>query len=168
MNYEKWAFHDVSPVSAQLKQKLMYSILSGKLSAGDKIPSVREMAELIHINPNTVVKAYKAVKQEELIICSNSKLYQFNALQTRLSLEGFLCVGQTRPPRCSSEAAAIYKAPHISEDKLLSLYNAVNKSNYTNPDDLEIVTLENAVYMNMKNDLYTTVVGILQQDSRTY
>lgn len=40
MNYEKWAFHDVSPVSAQLKQKLMYSILSGKLFAGDKIPSV--------------------------------------------------------------------------------------------------------------------------------
>ena len=39
------------------------------------------------------------------------------------------------------------------KDKLLSLYNAVNKSNYTNPDDLEIVTLENAVYMNMKNDL---------------
>ena len=36
------------------------------------------------------------------------------------------------------------------KDKLLSLYNAVNKSNYTNPDDLEIVTLENAVYMKMK------------------
>lgn len=39
------------------------------------------------------------------------------------------------------------------KDKLLSLYNAVNKSNYTNPEELEIVTLENAIYMNMKNDL---------------
>lgn len=84
MNYEKWAFHDVSPVSAQLKQKLMYSILSGKLSAGDKIPSVREMAELIHINPNTVVKAYKAVKQEELIICSNSKEYSVTQDKKRI------------------------------------------------------------------------------------
>jgi hypothetical protein len=36
---------------------------------------------------------------------------------------------------------------------LLSLYNAVNQSNYNNPDDLEIVTLENAIYMGMKNDL---------------
>ena len=35
---------------------------------------------------------------------------------------------------------------------LLSLYNAVNNTNYTNPDDLEIVTLENAIYMDMKND----------------
>ena len=36
---------------------------------------------------------------------------------------------------------------------LLSLYNAVNGSNYKDPDQLEIVTLENAVYMGMKNDL---------------
>ena len=36
---------------------------------------------------------------------------------------------------------------------LLSLYNAVNQSDYNNPDDLEIVTLENAIYMGMKNDL---------------
>ena len=36
---------------------------------------------------------------------------------------------------------------------LLSLYNAVNGSNYTDPNQLEIVTLENAVYMGMKNDL---------------
>lgn len=36
---------------------------------------------------------------------------------------------------------------------LLSLYNAVNGSNYTEPNQLEIVTLENAVYMGMKNDL---------------
>ena len=37
--------------------------------------------------------------------------------------------------------------------KLLSLYNALNNSNYTDDDDLEIVTLENAIYMSMKNDL---------------
>ena len=36
---------------------------------------------------------------------------------------------------------------------LLSLYNAVNGSSYEDPDALEIVTLENAVYMGMKNDL---------------
>ncbi|MCM1025975.1 MAG: hypothetical protein NC432_06040 [Roseburia sp.] len=36
---------------------------------------------------------------------------------------------------------------------LLSLYNAMNGTHYTNPDFLEIVTLENAVYMSMKNDL---------------
>lgn len=75
MDYEKWVFHDVSPISIQLKQKLMYAILSGELPAGDDIPSVRKMSELLHINPNTVLKAYKAVKQEALITCSKCRQY---------------------------------------------------------------------------------------------
>ena len=37
--------------------------------------------------------------------------------------------------------------------ELLSLYNAVNHSNYQKEEELQIVTLENAVYMNVKNDL---------------
>lgn len=36
---------------------------------------------------------------------------------------------------------------------LLSLYNAVNQTAYTDSDALTIVTLENAIYMNMKNDI---------------
>lgn len=36
---------------------------------------------------------------------------------------------------------------------LLSLYNALNGTSYTDVDDLEITTLENAVYMNYKNDI---------------
>ena len=39
-----------------------------------------------------------------------------------------------------------------TKENLLSLYNAVNHSHYTDPKELEIVTLKNAVYMNMKND----------------
>ena len=35
-------------------------------------------------------------------------------------------------------------------DRLLSLYNAVNGTSYDSPEDLTVVTLENAVYMNMK------------------
>lgn len=39
------------------------------------------------------------------------------------------------------------------KEELLSLYNAVNDTHYTDPDELEINTLENAIYMKMKNDL---------------
>lgn len=35
---------------------------------------------------------------------------------------------------------------------LLDLYNSVNDSNYQNPDDLEVNTLEDVVYISMKND----------------
>ena len=37
--------------------------------------------------------------------------------------------------------------------ELLEIYNAVNESHYTNPDDLEITTIEDVVYMGMRNDL---------------
>lgn len=37
--------------------------------------------------------------------------------------------------------------------KLLSLFNAVNGTAYNKPEELEIITLQNAVYMSMKNDL---------------
>ena len=43
----------------------------------------------------------------------------------------------------------------IFQDKkdLLELYNAINNSDYTNPEDLTITTIEDVVYMGMKNDL---------------
>ena len=41
---------------------------------------------------------------------------------------------------------------HEKKD-LLELYNAINDSDYTNPDDLTITTIEDVVYMGMKNDL---------------
>ena len=43
----------------------------------------------------------------------------------------------------------------------LSLYNAVNGSNYDNPEDIEITTIENAVYMGMTNDVSFLVNGTM-------
>ena len=47
----------------------------------------------------------------------------------------------------------VFRMLYKSKKELLSLYNAVNGTAYVNEDDLEIVTLENAVYMSMKNDI---------------
>ncbi len=47
----------------------------------------------------------------------------------------------------------VFRMIFREKKELLSLFNAVNGTEYTNPDDMEINTLENAVYMNMKNDL---------------
>ena len=47
----------------------------------------------------------------------------------------------------------IFRMLFTDRSNLLSLYSAVNGSSYEDPDALEIVTWENAVYMGMKNDL---------------
>ena len=47
----------------------------------------------------------------------------------------------------------IFRMLFSDKKNLLSLYNALNGKNYSDCDNLEIVTLENAIYMSMKNDL---------------
>ncbi|WP_243176872.1 hypothetical protein [Blautia segnis] len=47
----------------------------------------------------------------------------------------------------------VFRMLFSDRKNLLSLYNAVNGTSYKNPEKLEIVTLENAIYMGMKNDL---------------
>ena len=47
----------------------------------------------------------------------------------------------------------IFRMLFKDKENLLCLYNALNKTDYTDVDRLEITTLENAVYMNYKNDV---------------
>ncbi len=50
----------------------------------------------------------------------------------------------------------LFKALFGSEERkdlTLELYNAINHTNYSNPDDLQINTIEDVVYMGMKNDV---------------
>ena len=53
----------------------------------------------------------------------------------------------------------VFRAVFQEKKDLLELYNALRGSDYTNPEDLEINTLENAVYMKMKNDLSFLIKG---------
>lgn len=56
-------------------KKIRCAIYSGQLSAGEKIPSVREMAKILHINPNTVMRAYKIVSNDKLIVSYRNGQY---------------------------------------------------------------------------------------------
>lgn len=47
----------------------------------------------------------------------------------------------------------VFRMLFSDKENLLALYNAINGTVYTDPKELQIVTLENAVYMGMKNDL---------------
>ena len=47
------------PIYEQIYKQLLEYITTGLMHADDKLPSVRELSSSIHINPNTVVKAYR-------------------------------------------------------------------------------------------------------------
>lgn len=58
----------------------------------------------------------------------------------------------------------VFRMLFRDKKKLLSLFNAVNGTHYENPEELQVNTLENATYVNMKGDvpvqlIYKTVEG---------
>lgn len=58
----------------------------------------------------------------------------------------------------------VFRMLFRDKKKLLSLFNAVNGTHYEDPEELQVNTLENAIYMNMKGDvpvqlIYKTVEG---------
>lgn len=55
------------PVYRQLCRAVKLEILAGILTDGDQLPSIRDLARLLKINPNTVAKAYTALEKEGLV-----------------------------------------------------------------------------------------------------
>jgi GntR family transcriptional regulator len=61
------------PYYEQLILSIKEDILHGILQPGDRIPSVREMAKQLLMNPNTVSKAYKVLESEQVLITIKGK-----------------------------------------------------------------------------------------------
>lgn len=57
--------------------------------------------------------------------------------------------------------ARLFEKIFSDKKELLGLYNAVNKTHYTNPEELEINTLENAIYLSMYNDISFVIASKL-------
>jgi DNA-binding transcriptional regulator YhcF (GntR family) len=62
------AFNNRDPVYLQVVRHFKERIATGRLLAGQVIPSRRELGALLKINPNTVQKAYKEMEEQQLII----------------------------------------------------------------------------------------------------
>ena len=60
---------DPRPIYEQVKEGFRQLILSGVLAADEKMPSVRELAGMLAINPNTIQRAYRELETEGYI-CS--------------------------------------------------------------------------------------------------
>lgn len=57
----------------QLVLGIKEDIAQGILAPGDKIPSVRDMAKQLLMNPNTISKAYKVLENEKILVTVKGK-----------------------------------------------------------------------------------------------
>lgn len=60
-------YRDPRPIYEQLEEKLRRLILSGAIAEGERLPSVRELASQLAINPNTIQRAYRELEQAGFI-----------------------------------------------------------------------------------------------------
>lgn len=67
MKQMNWDFRDDLPIYSQLIQKIKYALVSGELSPGDRLQSVREMALDAKVNPNTMQRALSELEREGLL-----------------------------------------------------------------------------------------------------
>jgi GntR family transcriptional regulator len=61
------------PVYRQLLDQIKYYIASGVLGPGDQLPSIRELAQTLAINPTTVVRVYSDLEHEGVIAMKQGK-----------------------------------------------------------------------------------------------
>ena len=57
-------YRDAKPIYEQIKDGLRKLVITNSLIANEKLPSVREMASKLAINPNTIQKAYRELESE--------------------------------------------------------------------------------------------------------
>jgi DNA-binding transcriptional regulator YhcF (GntR family) len=60
-------FRKQQPIYMQIADVILEDVLNKKLTDGDKIPSVREMALNVQVNPNTVQRSYQWLQDENII-----------------------------------------------------------------------------------------------------
>ena len=112
-------FRDARPIYEQVKDGLCQHIISGVLSAGDKLPSVRELASGLAINPNTIQRAYRELEAEGYIcsvpgkgsfVCENHRALQARQAALKADFEKLL---------------AELKAAGIGEEELIAMVKGV-------------------------------------------
>ena len=66
-------YRDARPIYEQIKERLRQLILSGAIGEGERMPSVRELAAELAINPNTIMRAYRELEAEGFVYSVQGK-----------------------------------------------------------------------------------------------
>lgn len=107
-----WTLDDNKPIYAQLVEIIQMQIISGQYKAGDRLPSVRELASEASVNPNTMQKAFAELERSGLIVTQRTS-------------------GRT----VTEDAELITKIrAHLAEEYITEFFRTMKKLGYTETD----------------------------------
>jgi GntR family transcriptional regulator len=117
-------FQESQAIYLQIADMLCENVLSGTWKPGDRVPAIRELAESIAVNPNTVVRAYSFL-QDHGIIHNQRGIGYFvaeNAREITRDLERKRFLGRALP-----RVFRTMKLLEIGFDELRRLYEMEEK-----------------------------------------
>ena len=62
-----WTFDNNQPIYIQIMDRIKQQIVSKELKTGDRLPSVREYAEVAGVNPNTIQRSLSELEKEGFV-----------------------------------------------------------------------------------------------------
>lgn len=80
-----WNLDNNRPIYLQLVERIQMDIVSGVYHAGDKLPSVRELAADAAVNPNTMQKAFTELERSGLVYTQRTNGRYITEDQERIS-----------------------------------------------------------------------------------
>lgn len=112
-----WNFTDDKPIYMQLMEQIQLRIICGKYKAGAKLPSVREIASKISVNPNTIQKALTELEKTGLVFSKRTS--------GRFITEDIEIIKHIR---CN-----------LAKDTVTSFFKNMNEIGYTQDEIVELV-----------------------------
>lgn len=113
------------PVYVQLIQQVRQALLFGLLEPGDRLPTVKEVVARIAVNPNTVLRAYRDLEHDGLVI-SRPGVGTFIAPRVPAAIErGSYRALRADLERCIRKA----RAQGVDDDTLTALLAHVLREN---------------------------------------
>ena len=109
------------PIYEQIYDEFVRLIVSKVLKSDEKLPSVRELASIIRINPNTIQKAYKLLE-------SNNYIYSLKGTGNFVKNdEDLYKVHLKKLVKELKETIRSLKKINTSDDEIISIVNAIMK-----------------------------------------
>lgn len=112
-----WNLSADKPIYSQLVEIIQIQIISGKYRAGDRLPSVRELAAEASVNPNTMQKALAELERNELIITQRTS--------GRIVTEDTELIQKTRA--------------HLADEYIKNFFHAMKELEYSAEEILSLI-----------------------------
>ena len=100
-------YRDARPIYTQIVDGFREQIVTGILCTGEKLPSVRELATQLAINPNTIQRAYRQLELEGWIVTAAGKGCFVSSAPDRMEQERERLLKQLDQLAAELEAAGI-------------------------------------------------------------